>query len=128
MKLLIDTHVFLWLNSAPEKLSNTVRNLCEQGTDRFYLSLVTPWEMQIKRQLGKLIDTPVTDSIVRTNLEQNNIDLLPITLAHIEELAALPHHHRDPFDRMLIAQARSEGMTLVSADQSFAAYEVPVLW
>jgi PIN domain nuclease of toxin-antitoxin system len=128
MKLLLDTHAFIWLNSAPEKLSARIRDYCEQGNARFYLSLVSPWEMQIKRQLGKLKYQPITDRIVRANLDHNNIHLLPINLTHIEQLAELPMHHRDPFDRMLIAQARTEGMTLVSADQSFAAYKVPVLW
>jgi PIN domain nuclease of toxin-antitoxin system len=128
MKLLLDTHAFIWLNSDPDKLSPSVRNHCQQGTARFYLSLVSPWEMQIKRQLGKLKYEPITGRIVRANLDHNNIHLLPINLTHIEQLAESPTHHRDPFGRMLIAQARTEGMTLVSADQSFAAYEVPVLW
>mgnify|MGYP000016848272 CR=1 FL=1 len=128
MRLLLDTHAFIWLNSAPEKLSIRVRDCCEQGTAHFYLSLVTPWEMQIKRSLGKLRSEPVAARVLRANLDHNNINLLPIKLAHVERLAQLPMHHRDPFDRMLIAQAGTEGMTLVSADQSFAAYEVPVLW
>lgn len=110
MKLLLDTHAFIWLNSAPERLSTTVRDYCEQGTARVYLSLVTPWEMQIKRQLGKLKYDRIADRMVRANLDHNNIDLLPIKLAHIERLAQLPMHHRDPFDRMLIAQA-STGIT-----------------
>lgn len=128
MKLLLDTHAFIWLNSAPDKLSHKVRDYCEQGTERFYLSVVSPWEMQIKRQLGKLTHDPITDRLVRTNLDHNNIDLLPITVAHIEQLGQLPLHHRDPFDRMLIAQAQAEGMALVTADPAMSAYDVTIVW
>ena len=128
MKLLFDTHAFIWLNSEPEKLSARVRDLCEQGTDRFYLSLVSPWEMQIKRQLGKLEYGAVTDTLVRANLDDNNINLLPIALTHIEQLGQLPMHHRDPFDRMLIAQAQVEGMVLVTADAAMAPYDISILW
>ncbi|WPL11801.1 MULTISPECIES: type II toxin-antitoxin system VapC family toxin [Thiorhodovibrio] len=96
MKFLLDTHAFIWLNSSPEKLSARVRGHCEQGTARFYLSLVSPWEMQIKRQLGKLSYDPINDQLVRANLDRNNINLLPISLVHVEQLAQLPMHHRDP--------------------------------
>jgi PIN domain nuclease of toxin-antitoxin system len=128
MKLLLDTHAFIWLNSAPEKLSPRVRDYSEQGTARFYLSLVSPWEMQIKSQLGKLQHELITNEVVRANLEHNNLNLLPIALTHIEQLGKLPLHHRDPFDRMLIAQAQVEGMALVTADAALAPYDVPFFW
>ncbi len=128
MKLLLDTHAFLWLNQAPEKLSPTIRDLCEQGNDAFYLSLVSAWEMQIKQQLGKLRIKPIERDLIETNLNDNNISLLPITLGHIQQLNRLPLHHRDPFDRLLIAQAQLEEMRLVSADTAFADYDVRLIW
>ncbi|KOR29022.1 twitching motility protein PilT [Achromatium sp. WMS1] len=128
MKLLLDTHAFIWLNHAPEKLSTTIREYCEQGTEQFFLSLVTPWEMQIKQQLGKLHIQPVVNQVIDVNIKENNITLLPITLAHIEQLNNLPMHHRDPFDRMLIAQAQVEKMTLVTIDKIFANYNIDIIW
>jgi PIN domain nuclease of toxin-antitoxin system len=128
MKLLLDTHAFIWMNAAPEKLSPRVRALCERGADAFFLSLVSAWEMQIKQQLGKLQLSPTAGRMIETNISANNIALLPITLAHVRQLDSLPLHHRDPFDRMLIAQAQLEDMALVSADGKFADYPLDVIW
>lgn len=128
MNLLLDTHAFIWLNNSPEKLSPPVRLRCEQGTDRFFFSLVSAWEMQIKQQLGKLHLQPIAAKIIEANLAENNIALLSITLDHIQYLNRLPLRHRDPFDRLLIAQAAIEGMTLVSADRVFEEYEIDVFW
>lgn len=128
MKLLLDTHVFLWLNDDPERLSKTVRDLCSSGAHEFYLSMASPWEMQIKSQLDKLVLAMPIEELIHKNTQENNIQLLPIALSHISYLAQLPAHHRDPFDRMIIAQAMLEGMTIVSVDHAFAAYSVPVVW
>ena len=104
MKLLLDTHVFLWMNHSPEKLSTRFLELCEQAQDELYLSLVTPWEMQIKQQIGKLkIASPIAEMLEK-NQQINRIQLLPIALDHILALDQLPLHHGDPFDRLLIAQ------------------------
>ncbi|MEQ1556019.1 MAG: type II toxin-antitoxin system VapC family toxin [Gallionella sp.] len=128
MKLLLDTHVFLWLNDDPERLSKTVRDLCGSGAHEFYLSMASPWEMQIKSQLDKLALSMPIEELIHRNTQENNIQLLPIELSHISYLAQLPAHHRDPFDRMIIAQAMLEEMTIVSIDHAFAAYAVPVVW
>jgi PIN domain nuclease of toxin-antitoxin system len=128
MKLLLDTHVFLWLNDDPERLSKTVRDLCGSGAHEFYLSMASPWEMQIKSQLDKLALSMPIEELIHRNTQENNIQLLPIELSHISYLAQLPAHHRDPFDRMIIAQAMLEDMTIVSIDHAFAAYAVPVVW
>ena len=128
MKLLLDTHVFLWLNDDPERLSKTVKDLCSSGTHEFYLSMASPWEMQIKSQLDKLSLAMPIEELVNKNTFENNIKLLPIELSHISYLEQLPPHHRDPFDRLIIAQAVVEGMTIVSVDHAFAAYSVPVVW
>lgn len=128
MNLLLDTHAFIWLNSEPDRLSPMVRQLCATGAHVFYLSMASPWEMQIKHQLGKLrLDAPL-DEIIQRNVERNAIRLLPIEYRHIRQLGQLPPHHHDPFDRMIIAQTMSEGMAVVSADRAFAAYGVPVIW
>lgn len=128
MKLLLDTHAFLWLNDDSERLSQTVKDLCNAGTHEFYLSIASPWEMQIKNQLGKLsLAMPIAE-LVTKNTQENNIQLLPINLSHISYLEQLPPHHKDPFDRIIIAQAVVENMTIISVDGIFADYSVQVIW
>ena len=127
MKLLLDTHVFLWMNHSPEKFSTRCRELCEQAQDELYLSLVTPWEMQIKQQIGKLkIASPIAEMLEK-NQQINRIQLLPITLEHILALDLIPLHHGDPFDRLLIAQSMVENMALVTADEKIRRYDVEVV-
>ena len=128
MKYLLDTHTFLWLNDQPAQLSPVVQALFAAGEHDFYLSLASAWEMQIKCQLGKLaLDLPVKELIDQA-CAANDIQLLPIGLGHIGALEQLPPHHKDPFDRLLIAQAINEGLTVLSADQAFAGYPVEVVW
>lgn len=128
MKLLLDTHAFIWLNNEPSRLSETVIQLCQSGTHEFYLSLASPWEMQIKQQLGKLTLGVSLDELIQRNIESNRIQLLPIEIKHISYLSRLPFHHNDPFDRMIIAQALVEQMTIISVDSAFSAYSVAVIW
>lgn len=127
MKLLLDTHIFLWLNGQPEKLSDRILKHCEDSNNILYLSYVSPWEIQIKHQLKKLaLDEPV-QAMIKTQQQENNLQLLPISLEHIEALGTLPHYHRDPFDRLLIAQACVEEMALVTADGCMAEYPVDLI-
>ena len=128
MKLLLDTHAFIWLNNEPSRLSETVRQLCQSGMHEFYLSIASPWEMQIKHQLGKLSLDVSLDELIQRNIQSNHIQLLPIEFKHISHLAKLPFHHNDPFDRVIIAQAVVEQMTIISVDSAFSAYPVPVIW
>ncbi len=128
MKLLIDTHVFLWLNGDTERLSPTVKSLFLSGEHEFYVSMVSAWEMQIKSQLGKLTLAMPIQEMIQLNQQENNIHLLPIDLAHISYLDQLPAHHKDPFDRLIIAQAIMEEMTIVSVDTLFSGYPVRVVW
>ena len=128
MKLLLDTHAFLWVNEDSERLSQTVKDLCSSGEHEFYLSMASPWEMQIKNQLGKLSLAMPVEELVDKNRQENNIQLLPIDLAHIAYLKQLPAHHKDPFDRIIIAQAIIEGLTVVTVDHAFTDYSVPVIW
>lgn len=128
MRLLLDTHTFMWWDSAPVNLSAPALAACSDPANALVLSVASLWEMQIKAQLGKLsLRLPLTD-IVSQQQTTNGISLLSITEAHVFALAGLPTPHKDPFDRLLIAQAISEGLPLVSVDPVFAAYPVQVLW
>jgi PIN domain nuclease of toxin-antitoxin system len=124
MNLLLDTHVFLWLNQQPEKLSANVLALCEDSKNTLYLSYVSPWEIQIKSKLGKLnLQSPLQEMIA-TQQRDNDLKLLPITLQHIYTLADLESYHQDPFDRLLIAQATVESMPLITVDTKIMRYPI----
>jgi PIN domain nuclease of toxin-antitoxin system len=128
MKLLLDTHSFIYFVDRPDALPSAARAALEDPSNDLFLSLVSPWEMQVKSTLGKLqLRKPVVE-LVQAELDRAAIQLLPITLHHIDALSRLPNHHRDPFDRLLIAQAVHEGLTLVSSDRIIAKYAAPVLW
>jgi PIN domain nuclease of toxin-antitoxin system len=127
MRLLLDTQVFIWWDSEPQKLSPRIRAQCENPGNFLSLSIASVWEMQIKLQLGKLdLDRPLAD-IIEDHRERNFLALLPIDLPHVLALQDLPPHHKDPFDRLIIAQARTEQLTIVSADAIFSHYPVNVL-
>ncbi|MBI2376195.1 MAG: type II toxin-antitoxin system VapC family toxin [Deltaproteobacteria bacterium] len=119
MKLLLDTHVFLWWRADSPKLKAKVRNAIAAGDNEVFISGAVAWEIVIKRALGRL----EFDGSVGAAATEEGFAPLPITLAHADEVARLPDLHRDPFDRLLIAQARREGLTLVSHDKNIQAYE-----
>jgi PIN domain nuclease of toxin-antitoxin system len=128
MKLLLDTNVFIWLNDAPHRVREQVMTVIAHPDNDLFLSLTSIWEMQIKIQLGKLELSDSLPDILKTQQVENNLQFLTINLNHIWSLENLPNHHRDPFDRLLIAQAQIEEMTLVSADGIFEMYDVDLLW
>jgi PIN domain nuclease of toxin-antitoxin system len=128
MRYLLDTSVFIWLESVSSQISPAVQQIMATAGNVFLLSLVSLWEIQIKNQLGKLpLSMPLRD-VVRDQHQRNSIQLLSIEPAHIYDLSNLPDHHKDPFDRLLIAQARTEHLTFLSADSEIAKYPVTVLW
>jgi PIN domain nuclease of toxin-antitoxin system len=128
VKLLLDTHTFIWWDSEPEKLSEPVLDLCQDQANEVLLSVVSVWKMQIKLQLGKLkLGFPLADIIEGQRLT-NNIQILPLVLTHVLALEHLPTVHKDPFDRLLIAQANQEGAILLSSDPVFAKYPVNLRW
>lgn len=128
MKLLLDTHTFVWWDSEPAKLSPQVLALCQDRTNSLLLSVASIWEIQIKLQLGKLkLNMPLVE-IIESQQQRNSIEVLPVALAHVLALQNLPLHHKDPFDRLLIAQANVEGATLLCNDPVFTKYAVNVLW
>lgn len=128
MKLLLDTHAFIWWDSAPNKLSSQVLALCQDRQNVLWFSVASIWEMQIKLQLGKLQLTLPLKEIIGSQQRTNGIELLPITFEHVLALESLPAHHKDPFDRLLVAQAIVEDAVLVSADPNIARYAVRVVW
>jgi PIN domain nuclease of toxin-antitoxin system len=128
VKLLLDTHTFIWWDSAPAKLSAAALALCGDPANQLVLSVASLWEIQIKRQLGKLdLRLPLAE-IVAHQQETNGLTILPIVQAHVLALDALPPHHRDPFDRLLVAQAVVEEAVLVSGDPVLKSYSVQIHW
>lgn len=123
MQLLLDTHVVLWALSAPERLSAASRAALASGKNTLHLSATSLWEIEIKKGLGKLRLPPQFED----ELERLRLTELPVRLAHARELRKLPSHHTDPFDRMLVAQARVESLVIVTADPNVRAYPVRTL-
>jgi PIN domain nuclease of toxin-antitoxin system len=123
MTLSLDTHTFLWWLDDPRLLSAAARRAIRDGKNTVYVSAAVAWEIAIKRSLGKL-DAP---DDLEAAMEANRFLPLPVTVAHALAVESLPDHHRDPFDRLLIAQARHEGFRLVSRDPQVARYDVPLI-
>ena len=128
MSYLLDTHTFLWFINDDPALSQTARDLIEIPEHPIYLSIASVWEMAIKISLGKLeVPTPFTGFIDR-QLDENRIALLAIQTDHVGIVATLPFHHRDPFDRLIIAQAQSEEFSIIGKDAAFDHYGVERNW
>jgi PIN domain nuclease of toxin-antitoxin system len=128
VRLLVDTHAFLWMALEPERLSDTARDLLVDPSVEKRLSIVSAWEMAIKLSLGKLqLDDPL-DELIESEAIDNGFVWQSLRRAHVVAVATLPFHHRDPFDRVLVAQAAHEGLVLLSADVAFDAYEVRRAW
>lgn len=123
MILSLDTHVLLWWLADDARLSHTARAAISDGKNHVFVSAAAAWEMVIKSTLGKL-DIP---SNLEAALTANRFEQLPITIPHSLAVANLPHHHNDPFDRLLIAQAKVEGLTLVTGDEQIKKYEVAIM-
>jgi PIN domain nuclease of toxin-antitoxin system len=127
MKLLLDTHTFLWFIDDSPQLSQKGKALLE-ADNALLLSIASLWEIAIKLNLGKLTVRMPTEALMTQQLTRNDIDVLSIAVAHLLVVSTLPLHHRDPFDRLLIAQAIVEQLPIVSADPAFDAYPVQRLW
>ena len=126
-RYLLDTHTFLWLASDDPRLAPRAREVFVDGGDACFLSVASIWEMAIKASLGKLsLDTSL-EQLVRGGVARG-IRLLDVTATHAYHVERLPFHHRDPFDRLLVAQAAHEGMHLITADAQFDAYQIRRVW
>jgi PIN domain nuclease of toxin-antitoxin system len=128
LRLLLDTHAFLWFVLNDPQLTATARTAISDPKNDVFVSPATYWEIAIKVSLGKYILTAPFEDFVRHGIEDNDFEILPIEIRHAARAATLPFHHKDPFDRMLIAQNQVEGLTLVSNEALFDAYGVKRLW
>lgn len=128
MKALLDTHAFLWwINNSPS-LSQTAREFIQSDEHEIFLSAATVWELAIKAGKGRIILPEALESIVSNALAYYHFSVLPIQFDHACRVMALPNHHNDPFDRILIAQCQCEDMVLLSADQIVPNYDVRIIW
>ena len=122
MRLLLDTHIVLWVLSDDRRLRPTTRELLRAADERF-VSAVSAWEIAIKTAAGKLrAPLDIEDAIVESGLRP-----IPMAFSDVAELSALPRHHADPFDRMLVAQARARGLTVLTHDRQLTSYDVPCM-
>ena len=128
MTALLDAHAFLWFITGSAKLSSTARSVIEEQSQTRLLSVASLWEIAIKHSLGRLTLAAPFKEIIPLQMNTNGIGLLAIELGHLDALVTLPFHHRDPFDRLLIAQAMVRQTPIVSADTAFDAYPVARLW
>jgi PIN domain nuclease of toxin-antitoxin system len=128
MRLLLDTHTFLWWDAEPAKLSPRVIALCKAPDTQLFVSVVSVWEIQIKSGLGKLNTRRPLRELLHEQVSINGLQLLPVTLEHVLALDRLPLHHKDPFDRLLLAQSVVENLVLASVDRIFASYPVTIVW
>ncbi|WAC20955.1 type II toxin-antitoxin system VapC family toxin [Luteolibacter sp. SL250] len=128
MKLLVDTQALIWALEGDKRLSRVAREALEDPANRRIVSIATGWEMAIKTGLGKLNPPMPLPHLFPAELERLGFEILPIKSEHVHRLLDLPLHHRDPFDRMLIAQALSENLTMVGCDVAFNAYGAARIW
>jgi PIN domain nuclease of toxin-antitoxin system len=127
MKLLLDTHTFLWWDNAPDRLSAGASAALSDPANDVCLSVASAWEILIKARLGKLtLRIPLADMVAQQ--QTNGLKVLPVDMRHVLAIEALPPIHKDPFDRLLVAQANVEDATFVSVDPIFAQYPVRTLW
>jgi PIN domain nuclease of toxin-antitoxin system len=128
MKLLLDTHTALWWVNEHEKLSSEAKAMLLNETYLLYISIASAWEISIKVSLGKLLEFTGGARAFLAQVADMPVYLLPILPQHIEMVENLPFIHRDPFDRLLVATAKAEGMTILTADANIHKYDVPSVW
>jgi PIN domain nuclease of toxin-antitoxin system len=128
MKVLVDTHTFLWNIIADHRSSAKAKQMLRSDEHELVFSLVSLWEIAIKIKTGKLNTIGSSVSYIRDEMNAYGMELLPVRYEHILQLESLPHHHGDPFDRLLIAQAITESLPILTGDTIFSLYGVKVLW
>jgi PIN domain nuclease of toxin-antitoxin system len=127
VKLLLDTHSFIWFLFGDASLSKKAKSAIEDVKTDCFLSVASLWEISIKQSIGKL-NLKKTDAEIEQALIDNQISILPIKIEHTVAIKALPFHHRDPFDRMLIAQALVENCSIITLDSMMSMYSARILW
>ena len=128
MNLLLDTHTFLWFIAGDSRLSQPARSAIEDVNNNRYVSMASLWEIAIKVSVDKLKLSEPFEVLIPEQLAENRIEPLNISVDHTALIASMPFHHRDPFDRLIAAQAKTDQLTLVSADEVFDTYEVARHW
>ena len=128
MRILLDTHAFLWWIANDQRLSQRSIEFISDGSNELLLSVASGWEIAIKVGLGRLDIPEPLDRFISEQLFRNHIGVLPVQLSHALQVHKLPQLHRDPFDRMLITQAQVESLSILSSDKRFADYDIEVLW
>ena len=128
MRALLDTHAFLWWIVGDERLSDCASRAIADRRNEIFVSAASIWEIAIKGRLGRLSIPGDPGAFIGGQIVENSFRGLPIVAGHALRVWDLPDHHQDPFDRLLVAQAQVEGLTLVSRDRQVARYEVEVLW
>jgi PIN domain nuclease of toxin-antitoxin system len=128
MRLLLDTHAFIWYTTDSSRLSITGRSLIDNGDNDILLCTASVWEMAIKHSIGRLNFSLPFMEFIKQQIAVNRIEILEISFDHIEVVASLPLHHRDPFDRLIIAQSMAQQIPLLSVDAIFDAYAIARLW
>ncbi len=127
-RYLLDTHTFIWWVADSPKLATAANKTISSLENECFLSLASVWEMAIKISLGKLKLATSLRNFITGNIAANDFKMLPMDFCHINKIESLPFHHRDPFDRLLIAQAITEKMPIISADTAFNAYDIERVW
>lgn len=128
MRALLDTNVFLWFISGSDRLSVNARNYITDFQNELILSMASLWEIAIKTSLNKLELLHPFDQLIPSQLEENAVEVLPIDLNHLSNVISLPFHHRDPFDRLIIAQCITENLPVITCDAAFQKYPVNMIW
>ena len=128
MKYLLDTHAFLWFVSEDNRLSSKAQSIIKNSQNEVYFSAVSAWEISIKIRLGRLTIEEDLEPFIIKQLAENNFQTLSITIFHSIHTSKLPEIHKDPFDRMIIAQSQVEDMHLISRDKNIKKYKIPVVW
>lgn len=128
MKYLLDTHTLLWITTDDPKLSTQVRALYLNAENEIFFSLASIWELAIKSSLSKITFKSNLEEFIEEHVKGNRIDVLKIELSHVLRIESLPFHHRDPFDRLLIAQAIEDNLAILGNDNIFDKYRVKRIW
>lgn len=128
MKVLLDTHVFLWWITDDPQLPSHIRELIAKGGNELFFSAASCWEIAIKAQLGKISIPAKADSYISEQMAANSVQSLPVEASHALQVYHLPLLHRDPFDRILIAQAQLEGLPIITSDSQIMEYKIKVIW
>jgi PIN domain nuclease of toxin-antitoxin system len=128
VRVIVDTHAFVWMSNDAPSLSARARSVVTDASNELVFGIGSAWEMAIKHALGKLELRHSYREFIDRAIHRGPITLLPITLDHLARVGTLPHHHRDPFDRLLVAQSMVEGLPIVSADAALDVYGIQRIW